>query len=129
MWGEYIAMIIVNQAVNEHYPGVLIHDGKTYWRKETIRGMSKRDALYFMADDDVVVRAPIKKIRNRYDYVLYTLMWEYVVDIRPDLQEEGSIVMDKRGRVLSPIKEFYHPIQYSYGERLPKKWWESSVKP
>ena len=121
-------MTIVNHEVGEHYPGVLIHGGKTCWHKETIRGMSKQDAMFFMADDDVVVRAPVKNIRNRYEYVIYTPMWEYEVDIRPDLQEEGSIVMNKKGKVLSPIKEFYHPTQYSYGERLPEKWWESSDK-
>lgn len=117
-------MTIVNQSITEHYPGVLIHNGKTYWRKETVRDMSKQDALFFMGEEDVVVRAPVKKTRNRYDYVIYTLVCGYEVDIRPDMQEEGSIVMDKRGRVLSPIKEFYHPTQYCYGERLLEKWWE-----
>lgn len=104
------------------YSGVLIHSGKTYWRKETYFYAAKKDVLPFMDTDDVVVRAPVINKKNRYNYIVYTLMWDYEVDIHPDLQEEGSIVMDKNGRVLEPITEFYHPIEAAY---LPRqKWWK-----
>jgi len=119
-------MTIVNHNTF-HYPGILIHGGKTYWHKETIMGMSKKDALFFMGADDVFVRSPIIDRRNRYAYGIYTLMWDYEVDIRPDRQSEGSIIMNKSGKKLEPIEEFYIPTDYAcshpYDHRLGK-WWE-----
>ena len=115
-----------NDTDYQSYPGVLIFGGKTYWRKKIMSDISKKDALFFMDDGDVCVRAPVIKRKNRYDYVCYAFMWDYEVDICPDLQSEGSIIMDKKGKTLEDIKEFYIPTDYSYSRAYGglKQWWK-----
>ena len=103
-------------------PGVLIHGGKTYWHKHAYILGSKKYVISMMEEDEVVVRSPALGHRNRYNYFVYTLMWDYEVDMRPDPQTEGSVVYGPTGKELEPLDRFYYYNDYPYSPK-PDTWW------
>jgi len=111
---------VLNKVSHERYqdgiivtfPTILLHDGNHYCRKETFFNSSLKSVLSFMEYDDVVVRSPISG-KKRYNYIIYMLMEMYgeKTIINPcDYQYKGSIVMNNKGKKLTPIKNFYNPI-------------------